>query len=100
MTRRRRTATQRTATDRSLDLGPRARVAERSRGRYSSTVARKPPDETWESVRSEAEARERIEELNARIARMNAMSISGPPTTVAPMDVEQELRRWRAAVKC
>jgi DnaJ-like protein len=54
--------------------------------------------ERLRSVSAEDEARSLIEALNERIARLNATSIAGPPTTVAPMDVEEELRRWRSAM--
>ena len=47
-------------------------------------------------VATEVEARALLEELNTRIARTNAATISGPPTTLAPLDVEDALRRyWR-----
>jgi hypothetical protein len=41
--------------------------------------------------------RERLDALNARIRRLNATHVAGPPTTLAPLDVEDVLRRWRAA---
>jgi hypothetical protein len=40
--------------------------------------------------------RERLEALNARIRRLNRTHVSGPPTTLAPLDVEAAVRRWRA----
>jgi hypothetical protein len=39
--------------------------------------------------------RERLLALNARIRRINATAVSGPPTTLAPFDVEAVLDRWR-----
>jgi hypothetical protein len=42
-------------------------------------------------------ARERLEELNARIRKINRTTVSGPPTSLAPVDVEAALARWRAA---
>ncbi len=39
--------------------------------------------------------RERLLALNARIRRLNATTVSGPPTTLAPLDVEDVVRRWR-----
>jgi hypothetical protein len=39
--------------------------------------------------------RERLEALNARIRRLNATFTGWPPTTLAPLDVEDVLRRWR-----
>jgi hypothetical protein len=41
--------------------------------------------------------RERLDELNARIRRLNATHVAGPPTTLAPLDVEAIVERWRAA---
>ena len=40
--------------------------------------------------------RERLDELNARIRKINRTSVSGPPTTLAPLDVEAAVARWRA----
>ncbi len=62
------------------------------------------------SIRHEAEAvlaaiegesderlvRERLEALDARIRKLNATHVAGPPTTLAPLDVEAVVRRWRA----
>lgn len=41
--------------------------------------------------------RERLVALNARIRRLNATHVAGPPTTLAPLDVDDVVRRWRAA---
>ncbi len=41
--------------------------------------------------------RERLEGLNQKIRRLNATHVSGPPTTLAPLDVERILARWREA---
>jgi hypothetical protein len=41
--------------------------------------------------------RERLLTLNARIRRLNATAVSGPPTTLAPCDVEAVVSRWRQA---
>jgi hypothetical protein len=41
--------------------------------------------------------RERLEALNARIRKLNATHVAGPPTTLAPLDVEAAVLRWRAA---
>ncbi len=63
------------------------------------------------SIRHEAEAvlaaveretderlvREKLEALNARIRKLNATHVAGPPTTLAPLDVEAAVLRWRAA---
>ena len=41
--------------------------------------------------------RERLLAVNAKIRRLNATYIGvGPPTTLAPFDVEEVVRRWRA----
>ena len=40
--------------------------------------------------------RERLEELNGRIRKINRTTVAGPPTTLAPVDVEAVLVRWRA----
>jgi hypothetical protein len=40
--------------------------------------------------------RERLEELNAKIRRLNRTHVAGPPTTLAPLDVEAVVARWRA----
>jgi hypothetical protein len=47
--------------------------------------------------RDERRARERLEELDAKIRKINRTTISGPPTTLAPLDVDGILARWRAA---
>ncbi len=41
--------------------------------------------------------RERLEALNARIRKLNATHVAGPPTTLSPLDVEAVVLRWRAA---
>ncbi len=46
---------------------------------------------------SEARARQRLEELNDRIRKVNRTATGGPPTTLAPLDVEAVLARWRVA---
>lgn len=45
---------------------------------------------------TEIGVRARIAALNERIARSNAVSFEGPPTTVAPLDVEKVVARWRS----
>ena len=40
--------------------------------------------------------RERLEVLNARIRKLNRTHVAGPPTTLAPLDVEAAVARWRA----
>jgi hypothetical protein len=44
----------------------------------------------------ERRVRERLEELNARIRKINRTTVAGPPTTLAPLDVDEAVRRWRA----
>ena len=47
--------------------------------------------------RDERVVRERLEALNARIRKLNATHVAGPPTTLPPLDVEAVVQRWRAA---
>ncbi len=42
-------------------------------------------------------ARERLVALDTKIRRMNATHVAGPPTTLAPLDVDGIIRAWRAA---
>jgi hypothetical protein len=44
---------------------------------------------------SEDAVRQRLEELNGRIRKVNRTASSGPPTSLAPVDVEAAVRRWR-----
>jgi hypothetical protein len=44
---------------------------------------------------SEARVRETVDELNARIAKVNRTAAQGPGTCVALLDVELILARWR-----
>lgn len=46
---------------------------------------------------SEERVRELVTAINARIREVNRTSISGPPTTVMPMNVDDVVARWRAA---
>ena len=39
--------------------------------------------------------RERLDALNHKIRTLNAMHVAGPPTTLAPLDVEAIVSRWR-----
>jgi hypothetical protein len=45
--------------------------------------------------RTESELREVLADLNLRIARLNSRVVEGPPTTLAPIDVEAAVRRFR-----
>jgi len=47
-------------------------------------------------ARTEAELREALLDLNQRIARLNSRVTDGPPTTLAPVDIEAVIRCWRA----
>ncbi len=53
-----------------------------------------------ERERDERRVRERLEELNVRIRKINRTTVAGPPTTLAPVDVEEVMRRWRAGRTC
>ena len=44
-------------------------------------------------------ARERLEALNAKIRRLNRTFTGWPPTTLAPLDVDEVLRRWRGSAR-
>ena len=45
---------------------------------------------------TEAEVRRLIAEINEKIVHVNRTTISGPPSTVAKLDVEETVERWRA----
>jgi hypothetical protein len=44
----------------------------------------------------ESTVRQRVAALNAEIAKANATTIEGPPTSLATLDVDQIVTRWRA----
>ncbi len=46
-------------------------------------------------ARTEPELRKALLDLNQRIARLNSRVTDGPPTTLAPVDVEAVIQRWR-----
>ncbi len=46
---------------------------------------------------SEAAVRARLEELNARIRKVNRTATNGPPTSLGPVDVDAAVLRWREA---
>jgi len=46
-------------------------------------------------MRDEAEVRRAVEALNAQIRKVNATTAEGPPTNLAPLDVEAIVRQWR-----
>ncbi|HTO10440.1 MAG TPA: DUF1992 domain-containing protein, partial [Candidatus Binatia bacterium] len=45
-------------------------------------------------MRDEAEVRRLLEGLNAQIRKLNATIAEGPPTNLAPLDVETIVRQW------
>jgi hypothetical protein len=47
-------------------------------------------------MRDEAEVRRTLEALNAQIRKLNATIAEGPPTNLAPLDVDALVREWRA----
>jgi hypothetical protein len=47
-------------------------------------------------MRDEAEVRRTLEALNAQIRKLNATIAEGPPTNLAPLDVDALVRAWRA----
>ena len=44
---------------------------------------------------TEPELRDALMDLNQHIGRLNSRVTDGPPTTLAPVDVEDVVRRWR-----
>ncbi len=51
--------------------------------------------EVWR-LRDEDEVRERVSGINAEIARANRTTAEGPPTSLAPLDIDIVLARWRS----
>jgi len=47
------------------------------------------------ALSSEAHVRARVAAINAEIGRANRSAAEGPPTTLAPLDVEDVLAEWR-----
>jgi hypothetical protein len=45
---------------------------------------------------SEVEVRRILMELNERIRYVNSHTVTGPPSTLMPLDVEERVERWRA----
>jgi hypothetical protein len=45
----------------------------------------------------ERDVRERLEALNQRIAHVNRVATSGPPSTTTVIDVEAVITTWREA---
>jgi len=46
-------------------------------------------------LRVEAEVRRLLDGLNVQIRQLNATIAEGPPTNLAPLDVEMIVRQWR-----
>ena len=51
------------------------------------------------SIADEDTVRQLVVNLNHRIREVNRTTVSGPPTTVAPLDVDGVIERWRAAAR-
>jgi hypothetical protein len=49
------------------------------------------------TMRSETAVRSALEALNGRIRRVNRTAVSGPPSTMMPLDVERVVAAWRTA---
>ncbi|MDR8408177.1 DUF1992 domain-containing protein [Nonomuraea sp. 3-1Str] len=49
------------------------------------------------AARSEREARQIVEEINARIREAIRTGLSGPPLNLLPFDVERVVAEWRAS---
>ena len=45
--------------------------------------------------RSETALRRKVDDLNSRIRYTNRTTVTGPPTTMMPLDVEDLVRKWR-----
>ncbi len=53
--------------------------------------------EALPKAHDEQQLRRMLAVLNVKIRKLNATTTSGPPTTLAPLDVEAIVRRWRRA---
>jgi hypothetical protein len=51
-------------------------------------------DTVW-GLPTEAHVRERVGAINAEIARANRTTATGPPTTLAPLEIDDILAEWR-----
>jgi DnaJ-like protein len=51
--------------------------------------------EQLQHVRDETEVRRIVEALSARVRKINATAVEGPPTDLAPIDVEAVVDEWR-----
>jgi hypothetical protein len=65
-----------------------------------AVAVRREMDETMAAIvgaSSEAEVRDLVARINERVRWLNSRPVTGPPSTVAPLDVEAEIANWRAA---
>lgn len=53
--------------------------------------------EAVSTMRSETAVRSALEALNERIRHVNRTTVSGPPSTMMPLDVERVVASWRSA---
>ena len=53
--------------------------------------------EAVSTMRSEAAVRSAVDALNERIRSVNRTAVSGPPSTMMPLDVERVVASWRSA---
>ena len=63
-----------------------------------SLEIRRDVERTWEDVlrmTTETEVRGAVASLNERIRRANFASVTGPPSTTMPLEVEDIVRRWK-----
>ncbi len=68
----------------------------------ASIAIRHEAERTLDDVMRETDerlVRERLDALNAKIRRLNATHVAGPPTTLGPVDVEAVLARWRERMR-
>ena len=59
---------------------------------------RKDLDDAREAIAAstkEAEVRQILDEINAKIRTINAQATSGPPSNLMPLDVERTVDEWR-----
>jgi len=49
------------------------------------------------TMRTETAVRSALEALNERIRHVNRTAVSGPPSTMMPLDVERVVAAWRSA---
>jgi hypothetical protein len=63
---------------------------------------RREVDEAFERIAlatSEEQVRRLISEINERIRYVNSHTISGPPTTIGVLDVDDVVEKWRASAQ-